>query len=341
MKALFIGGTGTISSSVTELALQQGWELFLLNRGSKPVPEGCQSIIADITDEAAVAAKLQDMQFDVVADFISFSASDIERDVRLFADKTKQFIFVSSASAYQKPPRHYKTTESTPLVNPYWEYSQDKIKAEEVLQRAYRDTGLPVTIVRPSHTYGNKKIPVAFYGAGGSWQIVERIKQGKPVLVHGDGTSLWTLTHNTDFAKGFVGLMGNPAAIGETVHITSDEVLTWNSIYDIIGDALGKRVEKVHVSTDFLVMCRPDLQGSLLGDKAECAVFDNSKIKRLVPSFTATKRFDQGVREAIENMERHPDWQRPDPEFDQFCDMVIEAQKNAAEQIRQRLSMNC
>lgn len=331
MKALFIGGTGTISGAISKLVIKKGWDLYLLNRGNRldQVPEGAQVITGDIHDEKAVAESIKDLHFDVVADFIAFKPEHVERDIRLFTNKTKQFMFVSSASAYQKPLSYYKTSESTPLSNPYWEYSRDKIACEDVLMAEYRKNQFPVTIVRPSHTYGEQKVPVAFYGKNGSWQVVERIRKGKPVIIHGDGTSLWTLTHNSDFAKAFAGLMANQGAIGEAVNITSDEALTWNKIYDCIGSALNVEVKKIHIATDFLVSCRPDLEGPLLGDKAGCAVFDNSKIKRLVPDFVATKRFDEGVRESVEYALAHPELQKPDEEFDRFCDKLIEVQQAA------------
>lgn len=230
MKALFIGGTGTISMAITRmLAGNPDWEFYLLNRGNRieQIPQGVHVIQSDIQDEASVAEKLSGMQFDVVADFIAFVPEHIERDIRLFAGKTKQYIFISSASAYQKPLSDFRITESTPLCNPYWQYSRDKIACEERLMREYRENGFPVTIVRPSHTYGDTSVPVALHGAGGSWQVIRRMMEGKPVIIPGDGSSLWTLTHNTDFAKGFVGLMGNAHALGEAVQITSDESLIW------------------------------------------------------------------------------------------------------------------
>ncbi len=276
-----------------------------------------------------MARLIGDMTFDVVADFIAFVPQQIERDIRLFTGKTSQFIFISSASAYQKPLSHYRITESTPLANPYWEYSRNKIACEERLMEEYRQKGFPITIVRPSHTYDERSVPLAVHGRKGSWQVIDRIIKGKPVIIHGDGSSLWTLTHNTDFAKAFVGIMANPAAIGEAIHITSDESLTWDAIYDSIGRALGVTVKKVHVATDFLIACDPGLTGSLLGDKTHTVVFDNSKIKRLVPGFTATMRFDQGVRLCIDYLLSHPELQVADDEFDLFCDRIIAAQNEA------------
>lgn len=326
MKALFIGGTGTISTAITELAPTCGFELYLLNRGNRTslVPEGVKVITADIHNEADVKEKLKDMTFDVVAQFIAFDTEAVKRDVRLFTGKTKQYIFISTASAYQKPLSSPYITESTPLKNTYWEYSRKKIACEEYLMEEYRDHDFPITIVRPSHTYGNFDVPIAIHGVKGCYSIIDRIKKGKKVIVHGDGSSLWTLTHNTDFAKAFVGLMGNPHAIGEAVHITSDELLTWNQIYEIIGNVLGAKPNVVHVPSDILAQGYDRLCGSLLGDKANSVIFDNSKLKRLVPGFTATVRFDQGVRKTLDYIDQHPELQQLDPEFDAWTDKMIE-----------------
>lgn len=325
MKALFIGGTGTISTAITQLAPNCGFELYLLNRGNRSelVPPGVNIIEADIKNEEDVKEKLKDLTFDVVAQFIAFDTDALRRDVRLFAGKTKQYIFISSASAYQKPLSSPFITESTPLSNPYWEYSRNKIACEEYLMEEYRKNGFPITIIRPSHTYGNFDVPLAVHGRNGSYSVINRMKQGKKVLVHGDGSSLWTLTHNSDFAKAFVGLMGNVHAIGEAVQITSDESLTWNQIYEIIGDALGVKPNIVHISTDTLVKANPEFLGGLLGDKSNTVIFDNSKVKRLVPGFTATVRFDQGVRTTLDYIEAHPQLQRMDPEFDNWTDQLI------------------
>ncbi len=335
MKALFIGGTGTISTAITQLAPLCGFELYLLNRGNRNelVPEGVKVIEADICNEADVEEKLKGMSFDVVAQFIAFHPDALKRDVRLFAGKTKQYIFISSASAYQKPLSSPFITESTPLANPYWEYSRNKIACEEYLMEEYRRQGFPITIVRPSHTYGNYDIPVALHGRNGSYSIIERIRQGKKVIVHGDGSSLWTLTHNTDFAKAFAGLMGNIHAIGETVHITSDESLTWNQIYGIIGDALGRQPQLVHIPSDTLAKAYPDCLGGLLGDKSNTVIFDNSKLKRLVPGYAATVRFDQGVRQTLAFLEQHPQYQRKDPEFDAWMDRMVEAYEALEQQL--------
>ncbi len=333
MRALFIGGTGTISMAITrQLAANPDWELYLLNRGSrsKDLPENIHNITADISNEADCQEKLKDLYFDVVCDFIAFTADQVERDYRLFYGKTKQYIFISSASAYQKPLSSAFITESTPLANPYWEYSRNKIACEEFLMSKYRENGFPITIVRPSHTYDERKVPLGVHGTKGSWQILKRMLDGKPVIIHGDGTSLWTMTHNTDFAKGFIGLMGNIHAIGEVFQITSDESLTWNQIYQAIADALGVELHAYHVASDFLASTgKYDLTGSLIGDKANSVIFDNTKLKRAVPDFIATTRFDQGIRQAIHYILNHPECQTPDPEFDLWCDRIIDALEQA------------
>lgn len=339
MKALFIGGTGTISTAISAQLLKEGHELWLINRGTRndALPAGAHIIKADISDEADVARKIEGMTFDVVADFIAFVPQQLERDHRLFQGKTKQFIYISSASAYQKPLSDYRINEGTPLANPYWEYSRNKIAGEELLMRLYREEGFPVTIVRPSHTYDMRSVPLGIHGSKGSYQVVKRMMEGKKVLIQGDGTSLWTMTYNSDFAEGFVGLMGNIHAIGESVQITSDESLTWNQIYQAIADALGVPLKACHVSSEFLAQCCPqewDLQGSLIGDKSNTVVFDNSKLKRLVPGYTATVRFDQGMRIAVDYVLSHPECQIEDPEFDSWCDSVIKAQEQALEAVR-------
>jgi len=327
MKALFIGGTGTISTDTVALAQQKGWEITLLNRGTKKAPDGIRSIVADIRDEEAVAKAVATEHYDVVAQFIGYTAEDAKRDIRLFRNKTQQYIFISTASAYQKPPVDYRITESTPLVNPYWLYSRNKIEAEEVLMSAWRTSGFPVTIVRPSHTYNGTKPPVSLHGSKGNWQILKRILDGKPVIIPGDGSSLWTLTHSRDFAKGYVGLMANPHAIGQAFHITSDESMTWNQIYQLIADALGKPLNALHVASDFLAAHSGpyDFRGELLGDKAATVVFDNAKIKRLVPDFVCTTSMADGLRQAVHYMLSCPESQIPDPEFDRWCDCIFDA----------------
>ncbi|QAY67598.1 SDR family oxidoreductase [Paenibacillus protaetiae] len=337
MKALFIGGTGTISSAITRQLLEQGCELYLLNRGSRNagLPAGAKVITADIRDEEQVAKLIEGMAFDVVADFIAFEPAQLERDYRLFNGKTKQFIFISSASAYQTPLSDYRITEGTPLSNPYWQYSRNKIACEDYLMKLYREEGFPVTIVRPSHTYDERSIPLGVHGSKGTWQVAKRMLENKPVIIHGDGTSLWTMTHNSDFAKGFIGLMGNLHAIGEAVQITSDETVTWNQIYEAIADALGVKLNAVHVASEFLDACSTeDYRGGLLGDKANSVVFDNSKLKRLVPGFVADTRFDQGVKQTIRYILEHPEHQVEDPEFDVWCDRVIDALQTAVQAVK-------
>lgn len=336
MKVLFIGGTGTISSAITKQLAETGCELYLLNRGTRNsgLPAGVNILQADIHDEDKVAKLIEHMTFDVVADFIAFHPEQLERDYRLFNGRTKQFMFISSASAYQTPLSDYRVTEGTPLSNPYWEYSRNKIACEEYLIKQYREHGFPMTIVRPSHTYSERSIPLGVHGSKGSWQIAKRMLENKPVIIHGDGTSLWTMTHNSDFAKGFIGLMGNIHAIGESVHITSDESVTWNQIYEMIADALGVKLNAVHVSSEFLAACSSDdLRGSLLGDKANSVVFDNSKLKRLVPEFVATTRLDQGIKQTVKHILTHPELQVEDPEFDAWCDKVIGALEYAVKAV--------
>ena len=332
MKALFIGGTGTISTAVVKrLVNELGWDVWLLNRGNRAgvVPQGAHQIIADIHDEAAVAQKLKGLSFDVVCEFIGFHVEDVQRDVRLFAGKTRQYIYISSASAYHKPAASPVITEGTTLANPHWQYSRDKIACEEYLMKEYRETGFPVTIVRPSHTYDERSIPLGVHGKNGFWQVIRRMQQGKPVIIHGDGSSLWTVTFSSDFAVGFTGLMGNRHAIGEAFHITGDETLTWDQIYATIADALGVQLSAVHVSSEYLadVGARDgyDFGGSLLGDKAVTVIFDNSKLKRAVPDMRTSVRFDQGVRLALDYILSHPECQQEDPEFDAWCDRVIAA----------------
>ncbi len=327
MRALFIGGTGTISSAVSALAVKSGVELYLLNRGTRQalVPKGSKVLTADINDADEVRGLISGLKFDVVADFIAFEPAQIERDWRLFKDKTRQYIFISSASAYQKPLSSPVITESTPLHNPFWQNSRNKIECEELLMEKYRREGFPVTIVRPSHTYGDFSVPVAVHGRNGSFSVIERIRKGKKVIVHGDGTSLWTLTHNTDFAKAFLGLMANPHAIGEAYHITSDESLSWNQIYSIIGVVLGIEPDIVHIPSDVLASLHEPFYGSLLGDKAHSVIFDNTKIKRAVPGFAATVRFDEGVRQTLACIIGNRECWKEDREFDSWCDRVAKA----------------
>lgn len=300
MRVLFLGGTGIISTACVELALARGHEVHVLNRGRRPAPAGARSHAADLADEAAVRRALGEIAWDAVVDFVAFVPADVERDLRLFRGRTGQLVLISSASAYQRPVTHYLVTESTPLANPYWEYSRNKIACEERLLAAYRDEAYPVVIVRPSHTYGETQIPLAFNNWARSYTVVDRMRRGLPVIVPGDGSSLWTLTHNTDFAKGLVGLLGSAQAIGHAFHITSDEVLSWNQAYQAVADAAGvARLELVHVASDFIATCLPEEVGGLLGDKSTSVVMDNTKIKRFVPDYVATTRFRDGIRRTL------------------------------------------
>ena len=333
MKILLVGGTGTISTAISLQLQEQGHDLTLFNRGQSKerVPIGATLICGNIHDEEETSNLLQGKKFDVIANFIAFKPEDVARDYRLFKDLTKQYIFISSASAYQKPAVDPVITESTPLSNPYWEYSHNKMLCEEWLMERFKKDGFPVTIVRPSHTYGSRSVPLGLSGHHGSWQVVKRMIEGKPVIIPGDGSSLWVLTHNSDFAKGFIGLMSNPHALGQAVHITSDECLTWTKIHEIIADKLGVKLNPCYVSSDLLVEAGKsagyDFEGPLIGDKSNSVVFDNTKLKRLVPGFVATKRFDQGVEETLRFIQKHPEYQKEDSEFDRFSDKIDEAIK--------------
>lgn len=331
MNILLIGGTGIISMAISKKLIENKENtLYLLNRGTRNAEltteyDNIRYIFADINQEEQVSEAIKDLKFDVVADFIAFVPSQLERDYRLFKDKTNQFIFISSASAYHKPCRDYRINEGTTLANPYWEYSRNKIACEEYLMKMYRENGFPVTIVRPSHTYDERSIPLGVHGDKGSWQVVKRMMQEKPVIIHGDGTSLWTMTHNSDFANGFIGLLGNVHAIGEAVQITSDETLTWNQIYESIARVLGVSCKPYYVASDFLdAISHYDFEGSLIGDKSNSVVFDNTKLKTLVPDFVAKVRFDEGVANTIRYVLAHPELQEDDDEFDNWCDTLIE-----------------
>lgn len=341
-KALFIGGTGTISTAITKQLSQMTdeWELYLINRGNRAsiVPDNVKQIIVDINDEKAVSEKISSLHFDCVCDFIGFVKPQLERDYRLFKDKTHQFMYISSASAYKKPVGNYLINEGTPLANPYWQYSREKIECEDFLMKMHRENGFPVTIIRPSHTYDERSIPLGVHGNNGSWQVIKRMIEGKPVIIHGDGSSLWTVTHNSDFAKGFIGLMGNIHTIGEAFQITSDESVTWNQIYTEIAKAIGVELKPYYVPSDFLAdVSNYDFTGSLIGDKSCSVVFDNSKLKRAVPGFSATVRFDQGLRKAIDYILSHPECQKEDPEFDLWCDNVIEALEETRNRLRGKI----
>ncbi|MCM1023245.1 MAG: SDR family oxidoreductase [Prevotella sp.] len=336
MKILIIGGTGTISTAISRRLADSGHELYLLNRGNAndKLQSHIKFIAADINDEKAVSEKLNGMTFDAVCDFIGFVKPQLERDFRLFGGRTKQFVYISSASAYNKPPADYVITEGTSLANPYWEYSRNKIQCEEYLMKLYRDEGFPVTIVRPSHTYCETSVPLGVHGRNGSWQVIKRMLDGKPVIIHGDGTSLWTMTDSRDFAEGFTGLLGNPHAIGETFQITSDETLTWNQIYRTIADCLGVELKPYYVPSEFLAAVSDyDFTGSLIGDKANSVVFDNSKLKRAVPYFQPKISFAEGIKNTLDYVLLHKECQAEDEEFDNWCDKVIAALENAKKEI--------
>ncbi|MBN2369327.1 MAG: SDR family oxidoreductase [Vicinamibacteria bacterium] len=319
MKVLFIGGTGAISSACAELAARKGVSLTLFCRGrtDRPVPKGVDVIRGDIREHDAVRRALGDRRYDAVVDWIAFTPEHVEADIELFRGKAGQYVFVSSASVYQTPPSRLPVLESTVLDNPVWAYSRAKIACEERLIRAYRDEKLPVTIVRPSHTYDARRVP-----AHGGWTVVERMRRGKPVVVHGDGTSLWVLTHSRDFAKGLVPLLGNPAAIGETFHITSDEALTWNQIYLQLGRAAGVEPKLVHAPSSLIAAVDRDWGDSLLGDKTHSMIFDNGKIKRFAPEFMATTPFVRGVEEIVAWHDADPSRRAVDPAFDRINDRL-------------------
>ena len=298
MKALFIGGTGFISTAVSRQAVAGGVELYLLNRGLRgAAPPGTHALTADVNRPEEVRAALRGLRFDAVVNWIAYTPEDIERDLSLFKGRVGQYVFISSAAAYQKPPARYVITEETPLVNPFWDYARGKIACEERLLRAHAEEGFPATVVRPSHTY-ETNFPVAV-GGGGTYTLADRMKKGLPIVVHGDGTSLWTLTHAEDFARGFLGLLGNAQAIGQAFHITSDEVLTWGQIYGTVAEALGVEANVLHVPSDFIARVVPRLAGTLHGDKKWSAVFDNGKIRRFVPGFRAAVPFSEGIRRTL------------------------------------------
>ena len=337
MKILFIGGTGIISSACTALAAERGFDLTLLTRGLRAVnlPRGVKTLVADIND-SSLPSKLAHESFDAVVDWIAFTPAEIERDLRLFQGRTRQFIFISSASVYQKPARHYLITESTPLANPHWDYSRNKIACEERLMKAYRDDGFPVTIVRPSLTYGETLIPLVLNSwAELSYTAVDRMLRGQKLIVPGDGSSLWVITHNSDLAKGFIGLIGNEQAIGHAFHITSDEVLTWDQLFRIVGAAVGVEPKLVHIASDFIIACVPEKEGTLIGDKALSAVFDNTKIKRFVPGYCATTSFAEGIRQSLAWFDADPARKKIDEKANATWDKLISLyEKGMAEAAR-------
>jgi nucleoside-diphosphate-sugar epimerase len=320
LRALIIGGNGIISSSVTRLAVHRGFEVTLVNRGqsdTRPGVDGVRRLTGDATDAGSIAAAIGAEDFDVVVNFRSFLPAQVRADIELFTGRTAQYVYISSASAYQKPVAHLPITESTPLRNPHWQYSRDKIASEDALVAAYREHGFPMTIVRPSHTYDETLIPVE-----GGWTALDRMRRGLPVVVHGDGTSLWTLTHSRDFAVGFVGLLGNPVAVGDTFQITSDFVYPWDAIYRMLGTALGVEPLLVHVASETIAKAIPAWGPGLLGDKAHSVVFDNSKLRRVVPDFNPTTTFAQGAREIVAWFDAEPSRRVVDPELDAQLDAL-------------------
>ena len=334
MKILFIGGTGTISSACAQLAVARGFELTVLNRGNRPTWPGARQIKADVADATATAAALGDEQWDAVVDYIAYTPAELEQRIALFRGRTAQFIFISSASAYQKPPAHFPITESTPLANPFWDYSRNKIACEERLLRALREENFPATIIRPSWTYDERHITVPV-NSGKNFTIVDRLRRGRPVIVPGDGTSLWTMTHNSDFAKGLVGLLGHQGATGHTFHITSDEVLTWNQIYETVAEVAGaSKPRLMHIASDFITACLPEFAGGLHGDKAHSAVFDNTKIKRFVPDFVATTRFRDGMARSVKWFDADPARQEIDAAANAVWDKLIAAYERGLDAAR-------
>lgn len=319
---LFLGGTGIISSACTERALAQGFEVFVLNRGTsptRPLPEGAQSLVGDLRDADSVRSAIGEREFDVVADFRSFTTSDVQSRLDIFEGRMGQYVFISSASAYQTPPGRMPVRESTPLRNPFWQYSRDKIACEDLLVAAHRERALPMTIVRPSHTYDKTLLPF-----DGGWTVVDRMRRGAEVVVPGDGTSLWTLTHQRDFAHAFVGLLGHPSAIGDSFHITSDEWLAWNEIYETVAAAAGVEKPKlVHVPSDAIAAADAEWGAAMLGDKAHTMIFDNSKVKRLVPDYVARIPFVQGAREILAWYDADPARREVDAAMDATMDELV------------------
>ncbi len=319
---LFVGGTGKISSACVAEAARRGFEVSVMNRNQsslRPLPADVTRLTADVRDLGAARTALGDRRFDAVVDVTIFDPDQVVTDIDLFAGRTDQFVFISSASAYQKPVARLPITESTPLVNPVWEYSRRKIACEDALVRAHREDGFPVTIVRPSHTYDRTGLPF-----DGRWTVVDRMRRGKPVVVHGDGTSLWALTHHVDFARAFVHLLANPLAIGDSFHITGDEVLTWDQIHRIVAEAAGAEPHLVHVASEAIATVLPEWGPPLLGDKAHSVIFDNSKIKRLAPGRVAEVPYAEGAREIIGWFDSHPEHQVVDQKVDAAFDTLVE-----------------
>ncbi len=321
LEVLFIGGSGIISSACTRLAVERGVRLTVLNRGTgrRDLPAEVESVVADVRDPASVRAALGERTFDAVVDWVAFTPEHVRADLELFEGRAGQYVFISSASAYQKPPSRLPIRESTPLRNPFWQYSRDKIACEDLLVAAYRDRGFPATVVRPSHTYDRTLVPL-----DGGWTAVDRMRRGKEVVVHGDGTSLWTLTHHEDFARGFVPLLGHPRTIGEAFHITSDDALTWDAIAHALARAAGVEARIVHVPSDAIAAADADWGAGLLGDKAHSVLFDNTKVRQVVPDFVARIPFEQGAREIVDWYDGDPGRRRVDPRYDGLMDQLVE-----------------
>jgi nucleoside-diphosphate-sugar epimerase len=322
LRVLFIGGSGIISSACARLAVERGIQLFALSRGKssavRPLPEQVTVLRGDIRDPDSARTAIGSREFDAVVDWVAFTPEHVLADIGLFRGRTGQYVFISSASAYQTPPARLPVTESTPLRNPFWQYSRNKIACEDILVAAYRNEGFPATIVRPSHTYDKTSVPFK-----GGWTVVARMRQGKPIVVHGDGTSLWTLTHHRDFAAGFVPLLGHPRSVGEAFHITSADVLTWNQIAEALAAAAGVGADIVHVPSEMIAAVHPDWGASLLGDSAHSMIFDNSKLRSLVPDYQPAVRFEQGAREIIGWHDEDPSRQRVDRDIDAAMDDLI------------------
>lgn len=342
MKVCFIGGTGSISTAISRKLLSEGHDLYLINRGNRSDIFGdcdnLHNIVCDVNDEQALVKALEGLKFDSVCDFIGFVPEQVQRDYRVFKNITNQYMYISSASAYAKPVQDYVITEGTSLVNPYWEYSRNKIACEDFLMKMYREEGFPVTIIRPSHTYDERSVPLGVHGSKGSYQVIKRMLEGKPVIIHGDGTSLWHMTFNEDFAKGFTGLIGNPHTIGEAFQITNDETLTWNQIYSTIARKLGVEFKPYYVSSRFLAdVSDYDFEGGLIGDKSNSVVFNNAKLKHAVPGLNMNIRFEEGIGRTIDYVLLHPECQIEDPEFDAWCDKVIEGLEGLKQNLKASL----
>lgn len=336
MKVLFIGGTGLISKEVSKLAVKRGIDLYLLNRGNRKasVPEGAKVIYGDINNRKEMRVLLDKQHFDVVVNWIVFTEADFERDIAYFTGKTNQYIFISTVATYQRPPHHYLVDESTPQHNPWWKYASDKIACENRLKQEFRENDFPMTIVRPSHTYGNTSIPFAVTSGEHPWTLIDRIINGKKIIVPGDGSSLWTITHNTDFAKGLVGLLGNSQTIGEAFHITSDEVKTWDQYLGLLSQAVGVKPRIIHMTSECISLFMPEFKAPLFGDASNSYVVDNSKIKSFVPDYKATTNFEQGIQESIAYYRENPEFQTIDDDLNMKMDNAIASYEVFLSQIK-------